>query len=73
MVGSRDKIESRIVDVEQWLEESDAPELRFLLAYVYYQLNRLGRAKGAIDAAYEKMPESPAVVTLKKAIDESRE
>jgi len=71
MVGSRDKLESRIIDVEQWLERSEAAELQFLLGYIYYQMGRLERAEEAIEAAYEKMPESPAVVALKKAIDES--
>ena len=69
MVGDRDKLESRIADVEEWLQRSDAPELQFLLGYVYYQMDRLQRAKQAIDAAYEKMPDSPAVIALKRAID----
>ena len=69
MVGDRDKLESRIADVEQWLQISEAPELQFLLAYVYYQMGRVQEAKKAIDAAYEKLPESPAVIALKKAID----
>jgi len=68
MVGDRDKLESRIADVEQWLKTSDAGELHFLLGYVYYQMGRLEPAKEAINAAYEKMPESPAVITLKEAI-----
>jgi len=69
MVGDRDKLESRIIDVEEWLQRSDAAELQFLLGYVYYQMGRLQRAKEAIDAAYEKLPDSPAVIALKKAID----
>jgi len=79
MVGDRDKLESRIVDVKQWLQISDAPELQFLLGYVYYQMGRLQRAKEAIDAAYEKLPPTAsqseakrwgrAVAALKKAID----
>ncbi len=69
MVGDRDKLESRIADVEEWLQRSGAPELQFLLGYVYYQMGRLQRAKQAIDAAYEKMPDSPAVIALKRAID----
>ncbi|MFA5251327.1 MAG: hypothetical protein WC454_01930 [Phycisphaerae bacterium] len=71
MIGDRDKLETRVVDVEDWLKRSDAPELRFLLAYVYYQMGRSVPAKEAIDAAYEKMPQSAAVLTLKKAIEES--
>jgi len=69
MVGDRDKLESRIAEVERWLEISGAPELQFLLSYVYFQMGRLERAKEAIDAAYEKLPDSPAVIALKKAID----
>ena len=77
MVGDRDKLESRIVDVEQLLsrkgrlpaEASESGELEFLLGYVYYQMGRLERAKTAIEAAYEKMPEAPAVIALKQTID----
>jgi tetratricopeptide (TPR) repeat protein len=71
MVGSRDMLESRVVDVEDWLKRSGAPELQFLLAYVYYQMDRLQPAKEAIDAAYKMMPQAPAVLALKKAIEDS--
>jgi tetratricopeptide (TPR) repeat protein len=71
MVGGRDKLETRVVDVEEWLDRSSAPELHFLLAYVYHQMGRPQRAKEAIDAAYEVMPEAPAVLELKKAIEDS--
>lgn len=70
MVGDIDKLETRVVDVEQWLERNNAAELWFLLSYVYYQMDRPQRAKEAIDAAYEKMPMAPPVITLKKAIYE---
>ena len=69
MVGDRDKLESRIADIRQWLERTGAAELQFLLGYVYYQMGRTDEAKKAVDAAYEKMPNSPAVIALKKAID----
>ncbi|MDD5064636.1 MAG: hypothetical protein PHQ35_07775 [Phycisphaerae bacterium] len=71
MVGDRDKLETRVVDVEEWLTRTDAPELQFLLAYVYYQMGRPVPAKEAIDAAYEKMPDSSVVLALKQAIEES--
>jgi tetratricopeptide (TPR) repeat protein len=69
MVGDKDKLESRIANAEKWLNESDATELKFLLAYVYYQMGRQPEAKKMIDAAFEKMPESAAVAALKEAID----
>jgi tetratricopeptide (TPR) repeat protein len=72
MVGDRDKLESRVVDVEEWVKRSGAPELQFLLAYVYYQMDRLQPAKEAIDAACEQMPQAPAVLALKKAIEDSQ-
>ena len=71
MVGDRDTLESRVADVEQWLEKSEAAELQFLLGYVYYQMGRLARAKAAIDGACERMPGSSVVSTLKKAIDDA--
>lgn len=70
MVGDRDKLESRVADVEEWLGRSGAAELQFLLGYVYYQMDRPERAKEAIDGAYEKMPDAPAVIALKEAIYE---
>jgi len=71
MIGDRDKVESRIVDIEHWLERSDVPELHFLLGYVYYRIGRIELAKKAIDAAYERMPASPAVAILKNVIDQA--
>jgi len=71
MIGDRDKVESRIVDIEHWLERSDVGELHFLLGYVYYRIGRLELAKEAIDAAYERMPGSPAVAILKNVIDQA--
>ncbi len=69
MVGDRDKLETRVADVEQWWKTSNAPELQFLLAYVYYQMDRVERAREAINNAYENMPEAAAVITLKRAIE----
>jgi tetratricopeptide (TPR) repeat protein len=71
MVGDRDKLESRVADVEEWLGKSGAPELEFLLAYVYYQLDRLDKAKESIEEAYKMMSQDPAVLVLKKVIEES--
>jgi len=69
MVGDRDKLESRVADVEKWVAKSGAGELEFLLGYVYYQMGRLDKAKEHIDGAIVKMPDSAAVAAMKKAID----
>ena len=71
MIGDRDKLENRIVDIQQCQQVSDSAELQFLLAYIYYQMDRLEPAKEAIDQAAEKMPNAPAVLAVKKAIDEA--
>ncbi len=70
MVGDKDKLENRIAEIKQLLEKNDAAELQFLLSYVYCQMNILEPAKKTIQAAFEKMPDSQAVIALKKAIEE---
>jgi len=64
----RDKLEKRVVDVEQWQQRSDSAELQFLLGYIYYQMGRLEAAREAIDGAYRKMPEVPGIIVLRKVI-----
>lgn len=71
MTGDRDILETRAADAEQWLQKTDIAELHFLLAYVYHRLGRLQEAETAVNAAYEKMPDAPAVIALKKAIESS--
>ncbi len=68
MLGDRDKIDDRIVDIERWYQKSGAVELKFLLAYVYYQMDRFEQATEAIDAVYESMPDAPAIAAFKDAI-----
>jgi len=69
MIPDKDKLESRISDVNKWIERTDSPELQFLLAYVYNQLGKPEQAKDAIDAASDKLPDNEAVKTLKDVID----
>jgi tetratricopeptide (TPR) repeat protein len=69
MIGDKDKVESRISDIKEWYDKSDAAELQFLLAYIYYQMDRLDAAKEAIEKAYKKMTDVGAVAVLKQAID----
>ncbi len=69
MIGDMDTVEKRIADIKEWIELSSAPELQFLLAYIYMQLDRLDKASEAVNAAYEKMPDVPAVGLLKAAIE----
>ncbi|HUU18356.1 MAG TPA: hypothetical protein VMW72_14495 [Sedimentisphaerales bacterium] len=71
MLGGENKLESRIAEIKEWMGRNGSPKLEFLLGYVYYRMGRLGPAKQAIDATYTKMPQSPAVVAVKKAIDDA--
>ncbi|UCG57930.1 MAG: hypothetical protein JSU70_00205 [Phycisphaerales bacterium] len=68
VVGGKDKLDDRILDIQEGIEISDYPELRFLLAYVYYQVGAAGPAREQIDAAFRKLPDSPAVLALRKAV-----
>ncbi len=69
MVGDRDTLETRIADVERQLKKTDAPELNFLLGYVYYQIGRLNEAKKQAEIACKKMPDVLAADALKEAVD----
>ena len=69
MIGSMDTVEKRIADIKQWIELSNAPELQFLLAYIYMQLDRLAQASEAINAAYKQSPDVKAYDVLKAAIE----
>jgi hypothetical protein len=71
MLGGENKLASRVADVEQWLARSSSSELLFLLSYVHYRTGSLTHAKQAIEAAYEKMPQSPAIGALRTAIDDA--
>ncbi|MGD0551250.1 MAG: hypothetical protein ABSB25_01225 [Sedimentisphaerales bacterium] len=70
MIGDKDTVENRILEARDWMDKSNSGELEFLLSYIYYQMDRLEFAKQSIEAAAKKMPDSPAVAAMKKAIDE---
>jgi tetratricopeptide (TPR) repeat protein len=65
----RDKLDSRLVDLEKWQKENDSPELRFLAGYVYHQTGRNIEAKKAMAEAARRMPGAEAVITLKNVVD----
>jgi hypothetical protein len=69
MLGDEGKLAGRIADIEQWSPRDGSSQLQFLLGYVYYRTGQFLRAKQAIDAAYEKTPQSPAVRAMKIALD----
>ncbi|HUV40399.1 MAG TPA: tetratricopeptide repeat protein [Sedimentisphaerales bacterium] len=73
LIGDRDVVDNRILEIQQWLEKSDAGELHFLLGYVYYRMGRLDAAQKALQAAYEKMPDSRAVGVLREAVKRAQQ
>ncbi len=70
MIGDKDTVENRILEARDWMDKSDSGELEFLLSYIYYQMDRMEFARQSIEAAVKKMPNSPVVAAMKKAIDE---
>ena len=73
LIGDRDVVDNRVLEIQQWLEKSDAGELHFLLGYVYYRMGRLDAAQKALQAAYEKMPDSKAVGVLREAVNRAQQ
>ncbi|MHB0945928.1 MAG: tetratricopeptide repeat protein [Sedimentisphaerales bacterium] len=69
MIPDKDRLESRIADIKAWIQRSDSPELSFLLAYIYYQLDKIELATEAINSAAAKIPDSIPVTALKQAIE----
>jgi tetratricopeptide (TPR) repeat protein len=69
MIPDANRLESRIEDVRQWISRTESAELNFLLAYIYYQLDRGDLAAEAIKSSAEKLPDVAAVKALKQAIE----
>lgn len=67
-VGSPDLFVQRVGDLEQSAETSSSPQFQFLLAYIYYQMDRPREARTAIEAVVKELPNSPAAGLLKDAI-----
>ena len=72
MLGDKRIIEMRLAELGRWSSVSDSGELQLLLAYISYQMDKAVLAKAAIDEAYKNRPNDPAVLALKKVIDELR-
>jgi tetratricopeptide (TPR) repeat protein len=66
--GGPDLFLRRITDLEQCARTTGTPDLQFLLAYTYYQMDRPEEAKTAIEAAEKGLPHLSAVSLLRAAI-----
>jgi len=67
-IGGPSVFAGRVTDLEQCVKTANAPQLQFLLAYVYFQMGRPAEAKAAIAAAEKRLPASPAIDLLKLAV-----
>jgi tetratricopeptide (TPR) repeat protein len=67
-IGGPGVFAGRITDLEQCAGTGDAPQLQFLLAYVYSQMNRPAEAQAALAAAQEHLSPSLALDLLKAVI-----
>lgn len=68
MFDDKDLLEKRTVDISQWQDRTGAPELQFLLAYIYLETGRLEMAQRMVNGALVNMPQSQALQTLDKVI-----
>ena len=57
MVGDRDVIENRMVDIERWIERNGSSELVFLLSYIYYEMDNPDWARDELVRAKDNFSE----------------
>lgn len=68
LVGGQKVLYARIREAEKYLTYNGSIDLKFLLAYVSFQIGDLSRAQELIDAAQKKQPDHRAVLAIRKAI-----
>ena len=70
-VGGPSPFEARLTDLARCAQASEAPELKFLLAYVYLRTGDAARAKAALTLTAEHFRAWPAARILRQAIHEA--
>ncbi len=68
LTADRDVYENRLLEASEWQKRSNSGELAFLMAYFYWQDDKLSKAQESIQIALTLMPEEPAVKALAGAI-----
>mgnify|MGYP000545345421 CR=1 FL=1 len=69
ILPDKDLIDNRLIEATDWQKRSDSGEIALLLAYIYHRQDRPDKAREFIKIAQDKLADSKAVETLKKAID----
>jgi tetratricopeptide (TPR) repeat protein len=67
-VGGPDAFIARFNVLDETAQAGDAPMLQFLLAYIYYQMDRLQEARTASEIAQRLLPSSVPIDLLKTAL-----
>jgi hypothetical protein len=70
MLGGKEKLDSRIADLDKSAKTGNAGELYFLLAFIQYKAGQSEQAKASIDEAERKMPNENIVKALKTIINQ---
>ena len=68
LLGGKEKLDSRIADLEKTARAGNSGELYFLLAYIQYKTEQSQQAKNTIDEAERKLPNDQLVKSLKSII-----
>ena len=69
MLGGKEKLDSRISDLDKSAKTGNAGELYFLLAFIQYKAGQSEQAKASINEAERKMPNEQIVKALKTIIN----
>ncbi len=68
LVGGPDPFIRHFNELDRLIQADGVPQLQFLMAYIYYQMERPAEAKAAIDAAQKQLPSSVPIDLLRSAI-----
>lgn len=68
LVGGPDAFIAHFNELDRLIEADGGPQIQFLMAYIYYQMDRPAEAKAAIQAAQSLLPSSVPIDLLRNAI-----
>jgi hypothetical protein len=68
LMPDRDIFENRLLEIATWQEQSRSGELAFLMAYMFWQDDKVSKAQDMIAKAQTLLPQDPAVKTLAQVI-----
>jgi len=69
MIGDKDILDSRIIEIQEWQKRSESAELATLLSYIHMQMDQLDWAKTQIEKAQSIDGDSMIITSLKTALE----